>query len=47
MLYCHKCGAEYSANKGDYFMLADNHVFKCECGARLALVEKRTQYVAV
>lgn len=31
---CPKCGETYSANKGDYFMLADNDVLKCASGHR-------------
>ena len=32
--YCPKCGETYSANKGDYFMLADSDVLKCANGHR-------------
>jgi hypothetical protein len=32
-LYCDVCGAEYSAHRGDYFMLPDDHVFTCDHGA--------------
>lgn len=31
---CPKCGEQYSANKGDYFMLADTDVLKCANGHR-------------
>jgi hypothetical protein len=36
-LYCRKCGAEYSANAGDYFMARPGHVFKC-CKVNMLLV---------
>lgn len=50
LLYCPRCGEEYSANKGDYFWLPDDHVFECckvngLCGL-MELVTKRTVYVA-
>lgn len=32
--YCPKCGETYSANKGDYFYLADSDVLKCANGHR-------------
>lgn len=31
---CPKCGEMYSANKGDYFMLPDKAVLKCNNGHR-------------
>jgi len=37
---CPKCGNEYSANRGDYFNVPDNHVFKC-CGVNSRLVTAR------
>jgi len=40
ILHCPACGAEYSGNAGDYFMLPDDHVFVCECGEKMELVEK-------
>ena len=36
-LYCRKCGAEYSANAGDYWNTPDSHVFKC-CRVNMMLV---------
>ena len=45
-LYCRKCGAEYSANAGDYFMAPSDHVFKC-CNVNMLLVKKHTQYEEV
>lgn len=47
MLYCYRCGAEYSANSGDYFLASPDHVFKCECHSKsyLRLVLKETQYI--
>ena len=46
MLYCVLCGAELSANKGDYFMAKDSTVLKC-CGVPMNLVVKRITYKAV
>ena len=43
LLYCSKCDAEYSANKGDYFMARPDHVFRC-CGRNMRLVVKRVVY---
>jgi hypothetical protein len=48
ILYCERCGAEYSANKGDYFMLPNDYVFECcqvhgFCGL-MRLVVKQTVY---
>jgi hypothetical protein len=31
LLYCDKCGAEYSANRGDYWYLVAQHVLTCVC----------------
>lgn len=39
-LYCVKCGGEYSAHRGDYFLLDPDHVFKC-CRRLMALVTMR------
>lgn len=44
MLYCRQCGAEYSADKGDYWNLLETHVFKC-CGRPMQRVYKQTMYV--
>ena len=40
ILHCPCCEAEYSGNAGDYWDLPDDHVFFCECGAEMELVEK-------
>ena len=40
ILHCPSCGAEYSGNKGDYFMLPDDYVFHCMCGEEMELVQK-------
>ena len=40
ILHCPNCGAEYSGNSGDYFMLPDDHIFTCECGEEMELVVK-------
>ncbi len=45
-LKCFECGAEYSANKADYFDRPDNYVFKC-CGKNMALVVKDEIYTTV
>jgi hypothetical protein len=42
-LVCLECGAEYSANKADYFMSAPSYVFKC-CGTPMVLATKRIVY---
>jgi hypothetical protein len=31
VLYCPRCGASYSANRGDYFMAKADTVLRCEC----------------
>ena len=38
-LYCRKCGGEYSANAGDYFMAPDT-AMKC-CRTNMVLAVKR------
>lgn len=43
MLYCELCGAENSADKGDYFNLPPDFVFEC-CGEPMELVTKHTIY---
>jgi len=43
IMYCPYCGAEYSANKGDYWYLPENHKFIC-CDATMDLVVKKTSY---
>jgi len=45
-LYCSKCGAEYSANSGDYFMSSPEHVFTC-CKRKMVLVTKQVTYKEV
>lgn len=43
ILHCPKCGAEFSGNAGDYFMLPDDYVFYCTnlgCGAKMELVKR-------
>ena len=41
ILACY-CGAEYSANKADYFLLPNDHEFVCECGEILDVVVVET-----
>ena len=45
-LYCDDCGAEWSANKGDYFTHARDYVFTC-CEQPMRLVRKVVSYVDV
>jgi len=41
ILHCPSCGAEYSGNAGDYFMVSDEYVFRCsECDIEMELVDK-------
>jgi len=43
-ILCPRCGAEISGNRGDYWSLPDEYVFKCECGcADLALVKRKIE----
>jgi len=39
IMWCPKCGAEYSANKGDYFWAAPDDKFLC-CGRVMYLATK-------
>jgi len=39
ILHCAVCGAEYSGNAGDYFMLPDDHIFT-HCEQEMELVAK-------
>lgn len=41
-LYCTKCGAEYSANAGDYWNSPDDHKFRC-CRRNMVLVVRETR----
>jgi peptide subunit release factor 1 (eRF1) len=47
ILHCPECGVEYSGSAGDYWNAPDDHVFICECGCEMELVEKivTVQYV--
>jgi hypothetical protein len=45
-LHCDECGGDYSANRGDYWMLNDEHVFTC-CGVPMRLVLRITHLVNV
>ncbi len=49
MLRCLNCGdGEYSATRGDYFMLDPSHVMRCEeCYTPLRLVRREVHYVRV
>jgi len=41
-LFCSICGAEYSANSGDYWNLSDNYIFNC-CDESMQLAVKHTE----
>jgi len=44
LMLCKVCGAEYSANAGDYFMINNpNHKFKC-CNKTMVLAHKKIVY---
>lgn len=45
-LQCVLCGTRYSANKGDYFMLADDHDLTC-CEEPLLLCRKEVHIIPV
>lgn len=47
VLYCWKCGSEYSAGRDDSVFAEPTDVLKCECGQRLTLVIKRMTYERV
>ena len=46
LLWCSICGAESSANHGDYFAADPDYVFIC-CDVPMRLVEKRITFVDV
>ena len=46
VLYCDCCGARASANKGDYFNLPNEHVFRC-CNGPMRLAIPITYYRTV
>lgn len=43
-LHCEACGAEYSANPGDYWDHPMHHVFKC-CDEPMQLVKRVSRMV--
>ena len=56
LLYCPRCGAEFSANSGDYWYNDPNMVLRCstlddtfggECETPLQLVTKSTVYKSI
>ena len=46
LLYCEHCGAEESANPGDYWSTPGDHAFRC-CGRPMRLVHKHTTFEEV
>lgn len=45
LMLCKICGAEFSANSGDYFMITDpSYKFKC-CNKIMDLVIKKEIYI--
>lgn len=42
VLFCTRCRAEYSANRGDYFMLAKDSELRC-CNAPMRLMIRTVQ----
>ena len=45
-LHCRECGAQNSANAGDYFALRPAHVFKC-CGRNMILAQEHCSVVEI
>ncbi len=41
-LYCSSCEAEYSATRGDYFVLDPETVLECTCETILKIITVRT-----
>jgi hypothetical protein len=46
MLHCERCGENYSATRGDYFLAAPDQIMRC-CGRVLKLVRQETRYIPV
>lgn len=46
LLHCASCGAECSANPGDYWDTIGDHAFRC-CGRPMRLVRKHTTFEEV
>lgn len=40
-MYCAKCGSQFSATKGDYFLRPPEDHMRC-CGGRCVLVQEHT-----
>jgi len=46
IMVCRMCGAEYFADKGDYWNVKEEHIFTC-CGQPMRIVTKHTVYSPV
>lgn len=44
MLHCAACGSDYSANRGDYFLMPPDEALTCECSMPLFIVTRKTVY---
>lgn len=47
VLYCERCGGEYSANRGDYFWMRSNEIIMCCDKLSMKLVMKKIVYEEV
>jgi len=48
ILHCRECGAQYSATRGDYFLLPPNTPLRCgQCEAPLTLATVHTVIVPI
>ena len=47
MLYCYRCGGEYSNTPGDYFLRSPDTVLRCACHSKayLRLVIKEVHHI--
>ena len=47
IVFCPYCEVEYSATKGDYFWLSDEHILSCPEHGPMVIVTKRIVYKEV